>query len=92
VYGRLCLKLEPERQVSRVQPHEALATVDLSPQQSRMVWNAVVNSAIEESVPTEESVRLLCDFVAEKISAKEHLARVLARAGVRARHPLHDQS
>jgi hypothetical protein len=78
--------------MSRMQPHEALAAADLSPQLRRIVWNAVVNNAIEGWAPTAESVTLLCDFVAGNISDEEHLACVLAKAGVNRRDPLQDQS
>jgi hypothetical protein len=75
-----------------VRIHEALAATDLSPRQRRIVWNAVVNSAIEGSWLTAESVTSLCDFIAGRISDDEHQARVLARYGVNPRSPQQDSS
>jgi hypothetical protein len=56
------------------------------------VWNAVVNSAIERTWLTAESVTSLCDFVTGEISADEHQARVLARHGLNPEPPQQDSS
>jgi Antitoxin VbhA len=54
----------------------------MSSEQHRLVHNAVVNNAIEGWTPTAEAIADLSEFTAGRITADEHRARVLARAGV----------
>ena len=57
-----------------------LVPSDLSPKERRLVHNALVNSVIEGWTPDAESIALLGEFAAGKISIDEYRHRVLARA------------
>ena len=53
---------------------------DLSLKDRRLVHNALVNSVIEGWTPDADSVALLSEFAAGKISLNEYRELVLARA------------
>lgn len=71
-----------------MQPYEIPAFAALKAEQRRLVWNAVVNGALEGWEPTVESVTLLCEITIGAVTSEEYLERVLARAvGSRAQKP-----
>jgi hypothetical protein len=59
-----------------------LMPAELSPRDRRLVHDAVVSSVIEGWTPDKQSVALLGDFAAGKITIEQYRARVLKRAGV----------
>jgi Antitoxin VbhA len=57
---------------------ELLLHSDLSAEDRRRVYDAIVNSTTESSTPDRESVLLLIDFAAGRIDIDEYRERVLA--------------
>jgi Antitoxin VbhA len=62
------------------------AFISVSPEQRKLVYNALVNNAIEGWTPTVESVALLRESVAGTISFDEYRNRVLARIASGSNH------
>jgi hypothetical protein len=62
-----------------------LSDSDLSAENRRYVHNALASGMLEGWRPTRESVALLIDAVADKITADEYEARVVASAATRGR-------
>jgi Antitoxin VbhA len=57
---------------------ELLLHSDLSAEDRRRVYDAIVNSTTESSTPDRDSVLLLIDFAAGRIDIDEYRERVLA--------------
>jgi hypothetical protein len=57
---------------------ELLLHSDLSAEDRRRVYDAIVNSTTESSTPDRESVLLLIDFAAGRIDIDEYRERVFA--------------
>lgn len=61
---------------------QLLANSGLSPEDRRLVHDALANSAIEGWTPDAESVALLTEFAAGNLDIDDYRQQVLVRAGV----------